>query len=92
MGYTDLVKEGLKYAPTLMIFLLALITIIVIFFKYLDRKDKRDQQDFDKRDTTIKDIASQAFEVHKESNRVITENSKVLGAITQTMQACNKHG
>lgn len=86
MGELALLKEGLKYAPTLA----TLVVILIVFFKYLDKKDKRDQEDFDKRDRTITDIATQAFEVHKESNRVIVENSKVLGEITQTIRMCNK--
>ena len=88
MSELNFLSEGFKYAPVL----ITLILIVVVFFLYLNKKDKRDQQDFDKRDVTIKEIASQAFEVHKESNRVITENSKALGSITQIMQACNKNG
>ena len=77
-----LLKEGLRHAPSLVI----LVIIVIAFLRYLNLKDKRDQEDFDKRDVTIKGIASQQFEIHRESNKVIKENTQILGEVKHTLE------
>lgn len=88
MSQWSFLKEGLQYAPSLV----GAIVIVVLFLRYLNARDKRDiekevmlQQDFDKRDDVLKGISSQGFEIHKQSNEVIKENTQVLGAVKHAL-------
>ncbi len=94
MGEINLLKEGLKVAPALV----GVLIIVYFFLRYLDKKEVRDLEKdklielgFDKRDATIKDISEKAFDIHKESNKVIIENSKILGEIKQVIQLCKNN-
>ena len=89
MNELRLFEEGLKYAPSL----IGIIIIVLMFLKYLQHRDVKDlerermmKEDFDKRDKTITTIATQAFEVHRSSNEVIKENTKILGEVKYALE------
>lgn len=86
MDEWSFLKEGWQHAPSL----IGMIALVGMFLWYLQNKDQRDKENYDKRDTTITLIANQAFEVHKESNNIIAENSKVLGEVKTSLSLFNR--
>lgn len=86
MAELSFLKEGLKYAPSM----IGIIAIVFMFLRYLHNKEERDRQDFDKRDKTIQLISTQAFEIHKKSNEVIEKNSVLFGEMKHTIEMCGK--
>ena len=86
METVPFLKDAISQVPALVV----LVIIVVYFLKFLDGKDKRDQMDFDKRDAILKDIAEKAFLVYTESNKVIVDNSKVIGEIREVIRKCSR--
>ncbi len=87
----QLLKKGLESAPSIV----AMIAIVIFFLRYLNEKDKRDiektkmvQEDFNKRDLALKEITSRAFQIHQESNKIIKENTEVIGEVKQVIRSC----